>query len=697
MRVYDGNRSLETGVYRSMSVPKDSSLEQLRDAALRTFHIVQPTTAYSPYFLTCITSDDGTSELELDDPNPLKRARAGAGAARIRLFLRYRDPQPDQLTIRVHGGWLRIPVTFCSLKVTPTTTGAELIRDSLVRFGLDPNSGHRYNLVQVSLDKGVAEYSVEPHESILPLVHQRRKDCLREWHLARMYLQEKEDPHGTTVSVFIGNLPKNLNQRQYERILIRLLSADERPFTAIGPIYYEYGSLVITFNSPKAATKAVVKLSKATYDDKALLVLCLPNIHTEALDPDCEPLMVMVNVKSGGGERGGQGWDLIRAFRKVLNPFQVFDVINGGPLVGLYVFRKVEKYRILVCGGDGTVGWVLQCLDNAKQDAACFSPPCGIVPLGTGNDLARVLNWGSGHSGAEDTMQILKDTIQAEAIRLDRWTVVFREEEHSEMPSIVPQLEGGTGINNPEDQSCMIIMNNYFGIGIDAAVCLDFHLKRVAHPNRFSHRIVNKTYYGLVGLQKMVKQHACRKLQEKINLEVNGHHVELPNIEGIIILNIMSWGSGANIWGDPDKDRSESFKRPTHHDGLLEVVGVKGVMHLGNMQQGLQHGIRIAQGEHIKITTTEKLAVQVDGEPHLQAAGTITILKTPLFVSLSTPLTRTTQPPPPTLSLSPLTARPLSHLPALPSPSLLPECWKNRRCPCPQLGRSLYCIPVGQA
>ena len=39
---------------------------------------------------------------------------------------------------------------------------------------------------------------------------------------------------------------------------------------------------------------------------------------------------------------------------------QVFDLDNGGPLLGLYVFRYVKDYKILVCGGDGTVGWVLQ-------------------------------------------------------------------------------------------------------------------------------------------------------------------------------------------------------------------------------------------------------------------------------------------------------------------------------------------------
>ena len=86
----------------------------------------------------------------------------------------------------------------------------------------------------------------------------------------------------------------------------------------------------------------------------------------------------------------------------------------------LFVFRKIEKYKILVCGGDGTIGWVLQCLDNVGQDSQCSSPPCAIVPLGTGNDLARVLRWGPGYAGDEDPLTLLQDVIAADEIKLDR-------------------------------------------------------------------------------------------------------------------------------------------------------------------------------------------------------------------------------------------------------------------------------------
>ena len=125
----------------------------------------------------------------------------------------------------------------------------------------------------------------------------------------------------------------------------------------------------------------------------------------------------------------------------------------------------------------------------------------------------------------------------------------------------------------------------------------------------------------------------CKDLHKKIKLEVDGKYVELPPIEGIIILNIMSWGSGANIWG-PEKD--EKFTKPNHWDGMLEVVGVQGVVHLGKIQSGLRSAIRIVQGSHIKIHMTCEVPVQVDGEPWIQPPGDITVLRSALKVQLVT-------------------------------------------------------------
>ncbi|KAF7632253.1 Diacylglycerol kinase [Meloidogyne graminicola] len=648
LRIFDGNSSLRNKISKTAYVPKTASCDQIRDIAMRRFHICDSNR--ENYYITQAPHEPGDEEEPLEDPIPLRNVKKPEGKC-AQVFLRYRDDDPDKAIVRIHGGWLRIPCEYTDIVVTGRMCVQECIQEALENFGLDGTTWNRYNLQEVSLEKGVAERTINPQEEMLQLVRNLKKDSLRRSHVVRFYIQEKEDPHDH--AVFVSNLPPSRSQRQYERILLKLLSVNERPFCAIGPIYFEYGSLVITFNTPKAASAAVLRLQNAIYEDKKLVVLCLPNVQSHMIPPDVEPLLknsrdvwssglggrlrslrvlvracilVLVNVKSGGC----QGTELISAFRRLLNPFQVFDVLKGGPLVGLYVFRNIPKYRILAAGGDGTVGWVLQCLDIAKQDAACFSPPCAVLPLGTGNDLARVLRWGGGWGGEESAVDILRDVIEAEEVRLDRWAVVFHEEELPSTAALTAKAQTEDApMTNPEDQTSMIIMNNYFGIGVDADV------------------LFNKTQYVKIGLQKAFDR-TCKDLWKRVELEVDGRPIELPPCEGIIVLNVLSWGSGANPWGTAKEEAP--FQKPTHYDGLLEtldnrsklnkfinnllwpsyVVGITDVSRLGLIQSKLAAGTRIAQGGSIKIITKEMWPVQVDGEPHIQPPGTITILKSAL-------------------------------------------------------------------
>jgi len=60
----------------------------------------------------------------------------------------------------------------------------------------------------------------------------------------------------------------------------------------------------------------------------------------------------------------------------------------------------------------------------------------------------------------------------------------------------------------------------------------------------------------------------------------------------------FSWAAGSNPWG---QEQDTQFMRPTHYDGMLEVVGVSGVIHMGQIQSGMRTAQRIAQGGHVRV------------------------------------------------------------------------------------------------
>ncbi|MGV3615230.1 MAG: diacylglycerol/lipid kinase family protein [Fimbriimonas sp.] len=214
---------------------------------------------------------------------------------------------------------------------------------------------------------------------------------------------------------------------------------------------------------------------------------------------------------------------------------------------------------VVAAGGDGTVAEVVQGLVGQNVDLA-------VMPLGTGNDLARSLGFGTDLAAA--TQAALEG--EAHPIDLYRWT-----------------CGGRTGY-----------AANVAGCGFDAVVA----------------RRINEGYRWLRGTQAYVAavvESLARYQPTPIRIAVDHEIVETTAML-VAVANAQSYGGGMKVAPDALLD-----------DGLLDVVIVEGLGRVAFLRAFPQvfrgthvshPKVRVLRGERVTVEAEPPLPVLADGE-----------------------------------------------------------------------------------
>ncbi|MCO5567530.1 hypothetical protein L7F22_021224 [Adiantum nelumboides] len=370
------------------------------------------------------------------------------------------------------------------------------------------------------------------------------------------------------------------------------------------------------------------------------------------------PLIVMINSKSGGRK----GPALRAVLNHLLSKEQVFDLSITPPKdffrYGLGCLERLaelgdqcakdvrNRLRVIVAGGDGTVGWVLGSMTELHVEHRMPIPPVGLIPLGTGNDLSRSFGWGGSFmfSCRPFVRRYLCKASSGQTAELDSWQVMVRTSstEKVQLPHAlhpqqhIPLFEED---NSSEVKAASFegIFYNYFSIGMDAQVAYGFHNIREKKPYLALGPISNKVVYSGCSCVQGWFCTPCsanprvRALRNIMQMEVkrepndDWEPVDLPqNVRAVIMLNLQSYASGRNPWGHPNEEYNQRkrFVQPRPNDGLLEIFGLFDGWHASLVMLSLRSAKRLAQAcairMHLIADLRHRIYMQMDGEPWRQ-------------------------------------------------------------------------------
>ena len=242
----------------------------------------------------------------------------------------------------------------------------------------------------------------------------------------------------------------------------------------------------------------------------------------------------------------------------------------------------LSNYEIVVvAGGDGTVSQVVKVITRLEE-----KPKLGIIPIGTGNDLANSIGilhlYRSQGLGA-----LLKMILRCKVLRMDILSLGNK-----------------------------FIFTNYFGIGNDAKISNDFdRLRYVPVFRNICSCVSNKGFYGLLTLKNIFY-----RIPFDIEISYQNEHSKTESITinkglcEILITNTKVYAGGVELSSSCRMD-----------DGKFEVTVIRGIrewvymlfaMLLKKPLNTISHSLIQFQTDRLELEFAGDTFCQVDGEKY---------------------------------------------------------------------------------
>ncbi|EAX99612.1 hypothetical protein TVAG_215120 [Trichomonas vaginalis G3] len=300
-------------------------------------------------------------------------------------------------------------------------------------------------------------------------------------------------------------------------------------------------------------------------------------------------LLLFINVNSGGGLGQTLADHLVSdstiKIIRLPKEFNEFKKLNKSILYN-------KNLKVAIAGGDGSANWIVPELAKFYgYNSTSFRPPVAIIPLGTGNDLSRTLNWGSSFNMIDflDLGERIKAIKNGEIVKnIDLWNVNVNE----------------TG-NIVKDYP----MINYFSLGVDANIANDFAETRMNYPMLFFSQVFSKLMYVPLTLFSLFGQPFLHQFLSGSMIMKNNKLKKLrfrDESKTFVVQNIPYIYGGADLV----KDKKHRFV----DDGNFEVITQGGALSLGASHIGINLGKQLGQAHQLNLHSNKEMCYQVDGE-----------------------------------------------------------------------------------